>query len=89
MMNREQICIKCTCGSEIMQVNYSPSENEYYVEIQSTRTADFNKGKRIKNALSYMFENEPDVTKFVIGEEDALRLLMFISSTQKIHCGIT
>ena len=87
-MNKEQLCIECTCGSEIMQVNYFPSENEYYVEIQSTRTPYHTKGKRIKIALSYIFENEPDVTKFVIGEEDALRLLMFISSTQKIHYGI-
>ena len=45
--------------------------------------------EELRSALSYIFENEPDITKFVIGEEDALRLLMFISSTQKIHCGIT
>lgn len=88
-MNKEQLCIKCTCGSEIMQVNYFPSENEYYVEIQGICTPNHTWWKRIKIALSYIFENEPDVTKFVIGEEDALRLLMFLSSTQKIHCGIT
>ena len=86
-MNKEKICMKCTCGSEIMQVKYFPTENEYYVEIQSTRTPNHVRGKRIKIALSYIFDNEPDVTKFVIGEEDALRLLMFISSTQEIHCG--
>lgn len=87
-MNKEQIYIKCTCGSEIMQVTYSPSENEYNVEIQSTRTTHNLSRKRIKIALSYIFENESDVTKFVIGEEDALRLLMFISSTQNIRYGI-